>query len=131
MNKSHGGGGGGGGSCGGGGGGSRKASNRIWDDGDDFCVFTEPKRPSRPCDSNKSKGETRPKWKPKAKVPLQTLHMTSENQEKVKALLRDLQEQEEAPLGRRKTASPSVARSRAGQLDKSLSFFLTAVLGNI
>lgn len=93
MNKSHGGGGGGGGSCGGGGGGSRKASNRIWDDGDDFCVFTEPKRPSRPCDSNKSKGETRPKWKPKAKVPLQTLHMTSENQEKVKALLRDLQEQ--------------------------------------
>lgn len=86
MNKSHGGGGGGGGSCGGGGGGSRKASNRIWDDGDDFCVFTEPKRPSRPCDSNKSKGETRPKWKPKAKVPLQTLHMTSENQEKKRHL---------------------------------------------
>lgn len=50
VNKSHGGGGSGGGGCGGGGGGgsgSRKASNRIWDDGDDFCVFTESKRPSR------------------------------------------------------------------------------------
>lgn len=40
------------------------------------------------------KGEARPKWKPEAKVPLQTLHMTTENQEKVKALLRDLQEQD-------------------------------------
>ncbi|KAL6050769.1 hypothetical protein STEG23_015307, partial [Scotinomys teguina] len=47
----------------------------------------------RPNDSNKSKGETQPKWKPRTKVPLQTLYMTSENQEKVKALLRDLQEQ--------------------------------------
>ncbi|XP_051033816.1 putative ATP-dependent RNA helicase DHX57 isoform X2 [Phodopus roborovskii] len=89
TNKSHrvGGGGGSGGS------GSRKASSRIWDDGDDFCVFTESKRPPRPSDNNKSRGEARPKWKPRAKVPLQTLHMTSENQEKVKALLRDLQEQ--------------------------------------
>ncbi|XP_075811962.1 putative ATP-dependent RNA helicase DHX57 isoform X2 [Microtus pennsylvanicus] len=89
TNKSH-----GGGCGGGGGGGGRKASSRIWDDGDDFCVFTESKHPPRPNDNNKSKAEPRPKWKPKAKVPLQTLHMTSENQEKVKALLRDLQEQD-------------------------------------
>uniref|UniRef100_A0A8C2MZY4 Putative ATP-dependent RNA helicase DHX57 n=1 Tax=Cricetulus griseus TaxID=10029 RepID=A0A8C2MZY4_CRIGR len=45
TNKSHRGGYGSGG--GGGGGGSRKASSRIWDDGDDFCVFTESKRPPR------------------------------------------------------------------------------------
>lgn len=45
ANKSHGGGYGGGG--GGGGGGGRKASSRIWDDGDDFCVFTESKHPPR------------------------------------------------------------------------------------
>ncbi|KAL1763535.1 ATP-dependent RNA helicase DHX57 isoform X1 [Sigmodon hispidus] len=85
----------GGGVCGsgGGGGGSRKASNRIWDDGDDFCVFTESKHPRRPSESNKSKGEIQPKWKPRAKVSLQMLYKTSENQEKVKALLRDLQEQ--------------------------------------
>lgn len=92
ASKSHGG--GGGGSRGGGGSGSRKASSRIWDDGDDFCIFSEPRRSSRPSDNSTSKGEPRPKWKPKAKVPLQTLHMTSENQEKVKALLRDLQEQD-------------------------------------
>lgn len=48
----------------------------------------------RPSNSSTRKGEARPKWKPEAKVPLQTLHMTSENQEKVKALLRDLQEQD-------------------------------------
>ncbi|XP_027628805.1 putative ATP-dependent RNA helicase DHX57 [Tupaia chinensis] len=93
TSKSHGGG-GGGGSGSGGGGSSRKASSRIWDDGDDFCIFSESRRPSRPNNSSISKGESRPKWKPKAKVPLQTLHMTSENQEKVKALLRDLQEQD-------------------------------------
>ncbi|KAM4867979.1 putative ATP-dependent RNA helicase DHX57 isoform 1-T1 [Thomomys bottae] len=87
INKSSGGG-------GGGGGGNRKASSRLWDEGDDFCIFSESKRPSRPSSSSTSKGETRPKWKPKAKVALQTLHMTSENQEKVKALLRDLQEQD-------------------------------------
>lgn len=50
------------------------------------CVLCRP--------SNSRKGEARPKWKPEAKMPLQTLHMTSENQEKVKALLRDLQEQD-------------------------------------
>ncbi|XP_059516026.1 putative ATP-dependent RNA helicase DHX57 [Myotis daubentonii] len=79
---------------GGGSGGNRKASSRTWDDGDDFCIFSESRSSARPSNSNVRKGDTRPKWKPKAKVPLQTLHMTSENQEKVKALLRDLQEQD-------------------------------------
>ncbi|XP_062934635.1 putative ATP-dependent RNA helicase DHX57 isoform X2 [Cynocephalus volans] len=92
ASKSHGNGGGGGGS--GGSGGNKKASSRIWDDGDDFCIFSESRRSSRPSNNNVNKGEARHKWKPKAKVPLQTLHMTSENQEKVKALLRDLQEQD-------------------------------------
>ncbi|KAM9600930.1 putative ATP-dependent RNA helicase DHX57 isoform 2-T3 [Trichechus inunguis] len=92
SSKSHGGGGGGG--SGGGGGGNRKASSRIWDEGDDFCIFSEPRRSSRPSSGSVSKGESRPKRRPEAKVPLQTLHMTSENQEKVKALLRDLQEQD-------------------------------------
>ncbi|XP_020943251.1 putative ATP-dependent RNA helicase DHX57 isoform X1 [Sus scrofa] len=89
ASKSH-----GGGSGGGGIGGNRKASSRIWDDGDDFCIFSESRRSSRPTNSSMRKGEARPKWKPEAKVPLQTLHMTTENQEKVKALLRDLQEQD-------------------------------------
>uniref|UniRef100_A0A8C0REH8 RNA helicase n=2 Tax=Canis lupus familiaris TaxID=9615 RepID=A0A8C0REH8_CANLF len=89
TSKSH-----GGGSSGGGSAGNRKASSRIWDEGDDFCIFTESRRSSRPSNSSTRKGEARPKWKPEAKVPLQTLHMTSENQEKVKALLRDLQEQD-------------------------------------
>nr|XP_020017570.1 putative ATP-dependent RNA helicase DHX57 isoform X3 [Castor canadensis] len=93
TNKAHGGGSSSSGG-GGGGGGNRKASSRIWDDGDDFCIFDTSRRSSRPSNSSGNKGETRPKWKPKAKVPLQTLHMTSENQEKVKALLRDLQEQD-------------------------------------
>ncbi|XP_006839440.1 PREDICTED: putative ATP-dependent RNA helicase DHX57 [Chrysochloris asiatica] len=79
---------------GGGGGGTKKAAGRIWDDEDDFCVFSESRRSSRPSSSSINKGEARPKRRPEAKVPLQTLHMTSENQEKVKALLRDLQEQD-------------------------------------
>ncbi|XP_004627688.1 putative ATP-dependent RNA helicase DHX57 [Octodon degus] len=91
SNKSHGAGGSG---SGGSGGGTRKASSRIWDDGDDFCIFGESRRSSRPSNSGVNKEEVRTKWKPTAKVPLQTLHMTSENQEKVKALLRDLQEQD-------------------------------------
>ncbi|XP_016074425.1 PREDICTED: putative ATP-dependent RNA helicase DHX57 isoform X1 [Miniopterus natalensis] len=89
TSKSHGGGSGGGGS-----GGNRKASSRTWDDDDDFCIFSESRPSARPSNSSVKKGDARPKWKPKAKVPLQTLHMTSENQEKVKALLRDLQEQD-------------------------------------
>lgn len=66
----------------------------MWDDGDDFCIFSEARRPARPSNSGVKKGEALPRWKSGAKVPLQTLHMTSENQEKVKALLRDLQEQD-------------------------------------
>ncbi|XP_067559308.1 putative ATP-dependent RNA helicase DHX57 isoform X3 [Pseudorca crassidens] len=89
ASKSH-----GGGSGGGGIGGNRKASSRIWDDGDDFCIFSESRHSSRPSNSSVRKGDAHPKWKPEAKAPLQTLHMTSENQEKVKALLRDLQEQD-------------------------------------
>ena len=42
ASKSH-----GGGSGGGGIGGNRKASSRIWDDGDDFCIFSESRRSSR------------------------------------------------------------------------------------
>ncbi|XP_075391374.1 putative ATP-dependent RNA helicase DHX57 [Tenrec ecaudatus] len=87
SSKSHGGGSSGGGS-------NKKASIWIWDDEDDFCVFGESRHPSRPSNSSTSKGEARPKRRQEAKVPLQTLHMTSENQEKVKALLRDLQEQD-------------------------------------
>lgn len=42
ASKSH-----GGGSSGGGIGGNRKASSRIWDDGDDFCIFSESRHSSR------------------------------------------------------------------------------------
>lgn len=42
SHKSHGGGSGGGGS-----GGNRKSSSRIWDDGDDFCIFSESRHPAR------------------------------------------------------------------------------------
>ncbi|XP_061481562.1 putative ATP-dependent RNA helicase DHX57 [Rhineura floridana] len=93
---------GGGGGGGGGGGssgrpskkhqasGSKKGSDKIWDDEDDFCVFSGAKdiasSVSRDC------GQT--SHVPKTKMPLQTLHMTSENQKRVKELLRDLQGQE-------------------------------------
>ncbi|XP_027721058.1 putative ATP-dependent RNA helicase DHX57 [Vombatus ursinus] len=73
--------------------GSRKGSSKIWDDGDDFCVFGEPGVSSR-SSSSTSKGGAHPKRRPETRVPLQTLHMTSENQEKVKALLRELQGQD-------------------------------------
>uniref|UniRef100_I3MT40 Putative ATP-dependent RNA helicase DHX57 n=1 Tax=Ictidomys tridecemlineatus TaxID=43179 RepID=I3MT40_ICTTR len=46
TNKPHGSGGSGGGG-GSGVGGNRKASSRIWDDGDDFCIFSESKHSSR------------------------------------------------------------------------------------
>ena len=42
TSKSH-----GGGSSGGGSAGNRKASSRIWDDGDDFCIFSESRRTFR------------------------------------------------------------------------------------
>ncbi|XP_044519206.1 putative ATP-dependent RNA helicase DHX57 [Gracilinanus agilis] len=98
-------GGGGGRSAGGGGrggkshssksqaGGSRKGSSKIWDDEDDFCIFSDSRVSSRPSSST-SKGGTQPKRRTETRGSLQTLHMTSENQEKVKALLRELQGQE-------------------------------------
>ncbi|XP_043839844.1 putative ATP-dependent RNA helicase DHX57 isoform X2 [Dromiciops gliroides] len=98
--KSGGGGGGGGGGRGGKShsnksqsSGSRKGSSKIWDDEDDFCIFGESRVSSRPSSST-SKGGAQPKRRSETRVPLQTLHMTSENQEKVKALLRELQGQE-------------------------------------
>ncbi|XP_028917678.1 putative ATP-dependent RNA helicase DHX57 isoform X2 [Ornithorhynchus anatinus] len=81
----------------GGGGGSRKGSSKIWDDGDDFCIFSESRSSSRPSNSASRRGGEKPKRRPEARTPLQTLHMTSENQEKVKALLRELQGQEPEP----------------------------------
>ncbi|XP_038612023.1 putative ATP-dependent RNA helicase DHX57 [Tachyglossus aculeatus] len=81
----------------GGGGGGKKGSSKIWDDGDDFCIFSEARSSSRPSNSANKRGGEKPKRRPEAKTPLQTLHMTSENQEKVKALLRELQGQELEP----------------------------------
>ncbi|XP_075269515.1 putative ATP-dependent RNA helicase DHX57 isoform X3 [Opisthocomus hoazin] len=72
-------------------GGSRKCSTKIWDDGDDFCLFEEP-RSNAPA---RRGGQT--KQRPEVKMPLQTIHMTSENQRRVKELLQELQGQELAP----------------------------------
>ncbi|KAM6433419.1 putative ATP-dependent RNA helicase DHX57 [Rhynochetos jubatus] len=74
-------------------GGSRKFSTKIWDDGDDFCLFEESRLESR---SNVRRGE-QTKQRPEARMPLQTIHMTSENQRRVKELLQELQGQELAP----------------------------------
>uniref|UniRef100_A0A663N2K3 Putative ATP-dependent RNA helicase DHX57 n=1 Tax=Athene cunicularia TaxID=194338 RepID=A0A663N2K3_ATHCN len=76
-------------------GGNRKCSNRIWDDGDDFCLFEEPRLESRSNAPARRGGQT--KQRPEARMPLQTIHMTSENQRRVKELLRELQGQELAP----------------------------------
>uniref|UniRef100_A0A8C0QQ50 Putative ATP-dependent RNA helicase DHX57 n=1 Tax=Chelonoidis abingdonii TaxID=106734 RepID=A0A8C0QQ50_CHEAB len=62
-------------------GGNKKGSSKIWDDGDDFCCFEEPRG-----------GQT--KQQPETRMPLQTIHMTSENQQRVKELLQELQRQE-------------------------------------
>uniref|UniRef100_A0A8C9EI52 RNA helicase n=1 Tax=Pavo cristatus TaxID=9049 RepID=A0A8C9EI52_PAVCR len=75
-------------------GGNRKCSTRIWDDGDDFCLFEEPRLETRSCHSFAG-GQT--KQRPEAKMPLQTIHMTTENQRRVKELLRELQGQDLAP----------------------------------
>uniref|UniRef100_A0A8C2SZV7 Putative ATP-dependent RNA helicase DHX57 n=1 Tax=Coturnix japonica TaxID=93934 RepID=A0A8C2SZV7_COTJA len=77
-------------------GGNRKCSTRIWDEGDDFCLFDEPRmNPSEHCFGNGRGGQT--KQRPEAKMPLQTIHMTTENQRRVKELLRELQGQDLAP----------------------------------
>ncbi|XP_058021031.1 putative ATP-dependent RNA helicase DHX57 [Ahaetulla prasina] len=64
--------------------GSKKGLDEMWDD--DFCVFGETK------DARRGNGQA--KHASKSKTPLQTLHMTSENQKRVKELLCELQEQE-------------------------------------
>ncbi|XP_071596127.1 putative ATP-dependent RNA helicase DHX57 isoform X1 [Heliangelus exortis] len=76
-------------------GGSRKCATKIWDDGDDFCLFEEPRLESRSNAPAKRGGQT--KQRPEARMPLQTIHMTSENQRRVKELLKELQGQELAP----------------------------------
>ncbi|XP_064411237.1 putative ATP-dependent RNA helicase DHX57 [Latimeria chalumnae] len=81
---------------GGGGGGSRKGLDRAWDDGDDFSIDNKPPRSTKPprpsCPRRRGRGWPRPI--PEPRMPLQTIHMTSENQEQVKELLRELQGQE-------------------------------------
>ncbi|NXW30643.1 DEXH1 helicase, partial [Phaetusa simplex] len=85
-------------------GGNRKCSSKIWDNGDDFCLFEEPRLESRSLCSilifrsnapARRGGQT--KQRPEARMPLQTIHMTSENQRRVKELLQELQAQELAP----------------------------------
>ncbi|XP_023779054.1 putative ATP-dependent RNA helicase DHX57 isoform X2 [Cyanistes caeruleus] len=76
-------------------GGSRKCSTKIWDDGDDFCLFEEPRLESRSSAPARRGGQM--KQRPEARMPLQTIHMTSENQRRVKELLQELQGQELAP----------------------------------
>uniref|UniRef100_U3IV43 Putative ATP-dependent RNA helicase DHX57 n=1 Tax=Anas platyrhynchos platyrhynchos TaxID=8840 RepID=U3IV43_ANAPP len=76
-------------------GGNRKCSTKIWDDGDDFCLFEEPRLENRSSASARRGGQT--KQRPEAKMPLQTIHMTTENQRRVKELLRELQGQDLAP----------------------------------
>uniref|UniRef100_A0AAR2IMG4 Putative ATP-dependent RNA helicase DHX57 n=1 Tax=Pygocentrus nattereri TaxID=42514 RepID=A0AAR2IMG4_PYGNA len=81
--------GGGGGGHGGGGGGRKGASG--WDDGDDFNLNLGP---SRSCKPPPSSGQSLPKISKQDHLPLQKIHMTSENQLQVKELLRELQNQE-------------------------------------
>ncbi|KAG8444118.1 hypothetical protein GDO86_009340 [Hymenochirus boettgeri] len=75
----------------GGGGGSRKSSSKAWDEGDDICFSSRPMQP--PKFQQASRRISRP-HNPVVSTPLQTLQMTTENQERVKALLRDLQGQD-------------------------------------
>ncbi|XP_073413655.1 putative ATP-dependent RNA helicase DHX57 isoform X2 [Dendrobates tinctorius] len=71
---------------GGGGGGGKKSSTKAWDDGDDICFSRKPERAANYRPGPRCRGGST------HSTPLQTLHMTSENQERLKALLRDLQE---------------------------------------
>ncbi|XP_041108104.1 putative ATP-dependent RNA helicase DHX57 [Polyodon spathula] len=121
FNKPRGGGGGGRGKSGGGGGGARKAADNSWDDGDDFSLFCGPSRPPRPGGRGRGRGAVggssssrgrpktdsgaRPRPRPEEngrprpktelpRMPMQKIHMTSENQASVKELLRELQTQD-------------------------------------
>ncbi|KFQ68294.1 Putative ATP-dependent RNA helicase DHX57, partial [Phaethon lepturus] len=76
-------------------GGNRKCSTKIWDDGDDFFLLEEPRLESRSNTSARRRGQM--KRRPEERMPLQTIHMTSENQRRVKELLQELQGQELAP----------------------------------
>ncbi len=111
-------GGGGGGGGRGGGGGNRKAASGCWDDGDDFNLDFGPSRSFKPPSSRGSRGvrgarggtgrgrsqalprkhdeeEKRSRFRPEeAQLPLQKIHMTSENKLQVKELLRELQSHE-------------------------------------
>uniref|UniRef100_A0A8C5F0P9 RNA helicase n=1 Tax=Gopherus evgoodei TaxID=1825980 RepID=A0A8C5F0P9_9SAUR len=73
-------------------GGNKKGSSKIWDDGDDFCCFEEPPVAFRSSCVIRRGGQT--KQRPETRMPLQTIHMTSENQQRVKELLQELQRQE-------------------------------------
>ncbi|KAM4042079.1 putative ATP-dependent RNA helicase DHX57 isoform 2-T2 [Anomaloglossus baeobatrachus] len=77
---------------GGGGGGGKKSSTKAWDDGDDICFLRKPERAAS--SSRGYRPGPRGRGGSTHSTPLQTLHMTSENQERLKALLRDLQEPE-------------------------------------
>ncbi|XP_057198416.1 putative ATP-dependent RNA helicase DHX57 isoform X2 [Triplophysa rosa] len=112
FNKPRGGGGGGRG----GGGGGKKAATGDWDDGDDFSLDLGPRRPFKPSSSRGSgAGRGGPRGRGRAQVPprkheeqqkrerfrpehvqlpLQKIHMTSENKLQVKELLRELQNPE-------------------------------------
>ncbi|KAG8123113.1 hypothetical protein E2320_018549 [Naja naja] len=68
--------------------GSKKGLDEMWDD--DFCVFDE----TEDAYSSVNRGNGQTKHASKSKTPLHTLHMTLENQKRVKELLCELQGQE-------------------------------------
>uniref|UniRef100_A0A2D4H906 RNA helicase n=1 Tax=Micrurus lemniscatus lemniscatus TaxID=129467 RepID=A0A2D4H906_MICLE len=68
--------------------GSKKELDEVWDY--DFCIFSE----TEDAYSSVNRGNGQTKHAPKIKTPLHTLHMTSENQKRVKELLCELQGQE-------------------------------------
>ncbi|XP_064915126.1 putative ATP-dependent RNA helicase DHX57 isoform X4 [Columba livia] len=106
-------------------GGNRKCSTKIWDDGDDFCLFEEPRLESRSNAPARRVGQK--KQRPEVRMPLQTIHMTSENQRRVKELLQELQGQELAPeseYGFDSGRCRTVLRSCNGNIGASLEYLL-------
>lgn len=100
-----------------GGSGGKKTSSADWDDGDDFSLDLGPRRSFKPSSSRGGSGagrshrgtgrgraqgparkheeDKRERFKPEqVHLPLQKIHMTSENKLQVKELLRELQNQE-------------------------------------